>query len=154
MQLLLFVALVVGPYLAARLLGRNGDAAGRLGIALVFFLGALGHFVMAEPMSHMIPPQVPYRYEITLASGVLEAALGVAAAMNLWPGRLGWVLVAFFVLVFPLNVYAAIERVPFGGHEAGPQYLLIRTPLQMLFIGWTYRFFLRREPQNTPRGVI
>jgi uncharacterized membrane protein len=36
----------------------------------------------------------------------------------------------------PVNVYSAIQRVPFGGHEVGPAYLLIRVPFQLLLIWW------------------
>ena len=34
----------------------------------------------------------------------------------------------------PANVHAAIQHVAIGGHEAGPVYLLIRLPLQLIVI--------------------
>jgi uncharacterized membrane protein len=40
-------------------------------------------------------------------------------------------------------VYAAINRVEMGGHGAGPMYLLVRAPFQLLLIGWAYWFAVR-----------
>jgi hypothetical protein len=40
--------------------------------------------------------------------------------------------------VLPSNVYAAFNYVPFGGHDHGPVYLLVRIPFQFLLIGWIY----------------
>ena len=74
MMVPLFAAITVGPYYLARAMGLRTDVVGRIGIALVLFLGALGHFVETEPMSQMIPPFVPFRREITLWSRVLELA--------------------------------------------------------------------------------
>ncbi|HEY3862429.1 MAG TPA: hypothetical protein VGO59_11115 [Verrucomicrobiae bacterium] len=50
----------------------------------------------------------------------------------------GIALCVFLILVFPSNVYAAMKRLDFGGHGAGPPYLLVRVPLQIFLIGWIY----------------
>lgn len=52
-------------------------------------------------------------------------------------------LIAFLILVFPANIYAALNRVDMGGHEWGPMYLLARVPLRLLLIGWAYWFAVR-----------
>jgi hypothetical protein len=36
------------------------------------------------------------------------------------------------------HIYSAINRVEFGGHGAGPAYLLVRIPFQLFVIWWTY----------------
>jgi uncharacterized membrane protein len=40
--------------------------------------------------------------------------------------------------VLPANVYAAYNRIAFGGHEAGPAYLLARIPFQLFVMWWVY----------------
>lgn len=65
----------------------------------------------------------------------------------------GACLVAMLVAVLPSNIYSAFAHVPFGGHDAGPVYLLVRIPFQILLIGWVYKATgqgwlraLRRQP--------
>jgi uncharacterized membrane protein len=48
------------------------------------------------------------------------------------------------VLFFPANIYAAINRIPMGGHELGPVYLLVRAPLQVMILFWVYWFTIRQ----------
>jgi uncharacterized membrane protein len=71
-------------------------------------------------------------------TGVLEF-LGAA---GVWiPGltRLaGLLLILMLIGVLPSNIYSAINRVDFGGHGAGPAYLLVRIPFQLFVIWWTY----------------
>jgi uncharacterized membrane protein len=40
--------------------------------------------------------------------------------------------------LLPANIYSAFHRVDFGGHGAGPAYLLVRVPFQIFAIWWTY----------------
>jgi len=56
----------------------------------------------------------------------------------------GWCIIIYLIAIFPSNIYAAVQRIPFGGHSIGPRYLLVRLPLQGLLIGWTYLFTVKR----------
>lgn len=131
------------PSLVALAAGGDVDWAGRLGLALVFAFAALGHFVKTDAMAEMIPPSVPQRRTMILVSGAFELALAIL--LLVWPQsrNVGLTIIGFLIAVFPSNVYAAIRRVEFGGHSAGPRYLLVRAPLQLLLIFWTYWFLLR-----------
>jgi uncharacterized membrane protein len=111
---------------------------GRYALALLFAFTGLGHFVQTQGMEKMIPPRVPARRAIVLASGVLEWALSGSLLVPRWVPWSGLAIVVFLVAVFPLNVYAAVRRVPYGGHEAGMKYLVPRAGLQLLFIAWAY----------------
>ena len=91
----------------------------------------------------MLPPSVPGREAIVYSTGVLEllAVIGLLVPRT-W--RLtGTLLIAFLVLVFPANVYAAFQSGEMGGGAMGPAYLLIRGPVQLLLIGWAYWFTVR-----------
>ncbi len=142
-QIAIIAGLLIVPSLVALALGSDVDSAGRLGLALVFAFGALGHFVKTDAMAEMIPPSVPQRRALIQVSGVFELVLTILVLA--WPkSRLvGLMIIGFLIAVFPSNVYAAVRRVDFGGHSAGPRYLLVRAPLQVLLVFWTYWFVLR-----------
>jgi len=86
----------------------------------------------------MVPPPIPYPVELIYITGVLE----LLGAIGVWiPGLLrltGFCLILMLLLLLPANIYSAVNRVDFGGHNLGPKYLLIRVPFQFLVIWWTY----------------
>jgi uncharacterized membrane protein len=136
-------ALLAMPLLTVSAFGGNTSLAGNIGLALVFAFTALGHFVKTEHLARMLPPSLPKRRALILVSGLFEAALAGAIVLFQRSLPVGIITIGFLILVFPCNIYAAIRRVDFGGHSAGPSYLLVRTPLQLLLILWTYWFMLR-----------
>ena len=125
----------------------DGDTrwAGRFGLALVFAFTALGHFVKTDAMTEMLPPSIQGRRALILASGILELLLAMLLLALPKSRFLGLSIIGFLIAIFPANVYAAVRRIPFGGHSAGPTYLLIRAPVQLLLIVWTYWFVVRGE---------
>jgi uncharacterized membrane protein len=113
---------------------------GRLSLALLFLVTGLGHFLQTEGMAAMLPPWIPARRLLIQASGLLEWALGAAVLVPAWAPWPGLAVVAFLVAIFPSNVYAALHRVPFGGHAQGPRYLIPRGVLQLVLIAWAWGF--------------
>jgi uncharacterized membrane protein len=77
------------------------------------------------------------------ATGVFELLAAVAILITPLSRDVGLAICAFLLLILPSNIYAAFQRVDFGGHAAGPMYLLVRIPLQLFLIGWVYWFALR-----------
>jgi uncharacterized membrane protein len=144
-QLAIICALLVVPWIVASAMGADIDWAGRFGLALVFAFTGLGHFVKTGAMSEMLPRSIPGRRALILASGIFELLLAVLLVA--WPKSplLGLTIIGFLIVIFPANVYAALQRIPFGGHSAGPSYLLLRAPVQLLLILWTYGFVVRGE---------
>ena len=136
------IGLLTGPYFVARTLGKRVDRAARLGLALVFGFTALGHFVKTDAMAEMLPPSVPKRRAMIWISGLFEACLAVFVLVCSKRSWVGLTIIGFLIAIFPSNIYSAIRRVEFGGHAAGPQYLIVRASLQLLLILWTYRFAL------------
>jgi uncharacterized membrane protein len=74
-------------------------------VALLGVAGA-GHLVAGEAFRAQVPPWMPWPEAVILVSGLVELAL--AAALALAPRHrrpaVGWVVGAFFVVVFPGNV--------------------------------------------------
>jgi uncharacterized membrane protein len=142
-QIVIIVGLLVVPSLVALVTVSSVDWAGHLGLALVFTFAALGHFVRTDAMAQMIPASVPHRRGLIQISGVFELAMAIVVLARPDSRLVGLVMIGFLVAVFPANVYAAMRRVEFGGHSAGPRYLIVRAPLQLLLILWVYWFVLR-----------
>lgn len=145
MQLLFLLLLLVAPYLILTLAGRliSGlklapAARARVGLTLFFLFTGLGHFIRTEEMAEMVPPPTPHRVGLIYITGVLE----LLGAVGVWVPRLmkltGLCLVLMLMSLLPANIYSAVQRVDFGGHGAGPAYLLVRVPFQLFVIWWTY----------------
>jgi uncharacterized membrane protein len=110
---------------------------------------SVGHFIQTAPMALMLPPWVPARVPLIYATGVLELAIAVGFFVPRTRRLAGWAAAAVLVLFLPANVYAALNHVPMGGHAWGPQYLLIRIPVQIMILLWVYWFAIR--PPNPAR---
>jgi uncharacterized membrane protein len=121
---------------------------GNVAMAVMLFFTAVGHFIFAEGMSNMLPEEVPGRKLIVLMTGILEAAAGVGLLVSKLRRITGMLLIAFFLLVLPANIHAALNHIDIETGEptgAGPKYLWFRIPLQLFFIGWVYWFSVLRR---------
>jgi uncharacterized membrane protein len=86
---------------------------------------------------------VPQRLALVHATGVLEIAIALGLFLRRWRTLSAWAAALVLVAFFPANVYAAFQHAPMGGHAWGPAYLLVRAPLQLVLLGWTWWFLLR-----------
>ena len=153
---LIMLAILSIPLLLTKLWGKPGQtaAAAAVGLGLLFLFTASGHFTQTTAMIAMLPSWVPWRREIVLATGVLEAltALGLLVPATRRPA--GWAALAMLVGFFPANVYAAVNHTGMGGHVSGPEYLLVRAPLQAVLIAWTYWLVLRPRSVLAPAAAL
>lgn len=145
MTLIFLLLLLVGPYLVLTLVGRRlprlriaPSKRARVGLSLFFLVTASQHFINTQGMAAMIPPSLPYPIEIIYLTGIFE----LLGAIGVWIPNLvrltGLLLILMLVAVLPANIYSAINRVDFGGHDAGAAYLLVRVPFQLFVMWWTY----------------
>lgn len=145
MILIALIAILTGSYAVLAVTAPHMDdkRRGRISLALLFLFTGLGHFVNPEPMAAMLPPWLPGRVPIIYITGVLEWAAAIGLLVPRYARAAGLCLVAFLVAVFPANVFAALNYVGMGGHEAGPAYLFVRAPFQLGLMWWTYHFAVR-----------
>jgi len=145
MTLIFLLLLLIAPYLILTLIQRLATGftlapskRARVGLSLFFIFTSVGHFARGEEMADMIPASVPYRVGVVYLTGVFE----LLGAIGVWvPGLVrltGLLLILMLICFLPANIYSAINRVDFGGHGAGPAYLLLRVPFQLFVIWWTY----------------
>lgn len=142
-NILIMAAVLVLAFALAETIPATRAEAGRIGIAAVFCLTAIGHFAKPDEMMQMLPEVIPARRTLVLLSGLFEAGLAGGFLFQATARLTASVAVLFLIAVLPLNIYSALNRVKFGGHSAGPKYLLARVPLQGFLIGWIWWFCLR-----------
>ena len=121
----------------------NFDVAlsGRIAMAIMLVFTSVAHFVFSKGMEMMIPPFVPYKKAMVYFTGIIEISAAVGLLIAEIRILTAWLLILFFILLLPANIYAAINRVDYqkGTFEgSGVNYLWFRVPLQILFIVWTY----------------
>lgn len=136
--MLFVIVLIIGTALAAALVGarRSARSAARAGLAIAMVVAGVSHWLNPVPFLQHLPPWVPAAEALILATGVLEVLLGLALLLRPpWRRRVGLALAAFFVAVFPANVYVAVAGVEVDGLPGG-WYPWLRLPLQVLFVAW------------------
>lgn len=106
-----------------------------LGAALIF--AGISHFVRADEFLAQVPPWMPLPEATVAVSGVFEILLGVAlvVAPQRWRAGVGWIAAAFFIVIFPGNIWQFLEaRDAFGLESDAAR--LIRLLFQPVLVVW------------------
>jgi uncharacterized membrane protein len=122
------------------------NLSGRIAMSLMLLLTSFGHFKFSKGMAMMMPPFIPAKKQLVLLTGYLEIAAAICLLIPAVIKITGILLMAFFVLILPANIYAASKKVDLekADHSGqGKNYLWFRIPLQLLFIGWVYWFAVK-----------
>ena len=142
----LIILIVVTLVLASIRRFRPWPLALRGGVAAMFTATGIAHFVgiRAELVS-MVPPALPAPGLLVTLTGILELAGAVGV---LWPRTTTWAaggLSALLVVMFPANVYAAVNHLLPEWHSQ----LVPRTVMQVVFLAATLTVFVhaRRSDQ-------
>lgn len=105
-------------------------------LAAFMLVAGVGHLVATDSFLGQVPTWLPHRTPIVWVSGVVE--IGFALALVLLPTRrrqVGWALAAFFVLIFPGNLYQAIAGTSAFGLDT-PAARWARLAFQPVLIVW------------------
>lgn len=147
--LIILLSVFTISILATKIFRGNIDFAlsGRIALSVMLVFTAISHFAFTQGMAMMLPSFIPYKTEVVYLTGIIE----IMAAIGLFIPSLrmltGWLLIAFFILILPANIYAAIKQVDLQNatyNGKGLQYLWFRIPLQILFIAWTFFSALKK----------
>lgn len=122
-------------------------------LAAMFLFTGITHFtnVKLEYLA-MIPPPIPRELWIIHLTGVLEiaGALGLLIPGTRKFAGIGLALLLF--LMFPANLYAAVNEIPFRGRPATN--LWLRVPVQVVFVSllvWVSGTGRRPQSITSPR---
>lgn len=135
-----FVILLIFNYMT--------DASGlipssNIAMCVMLCFTAIGHFKFTKGMEMMIPQPIPYKRVLVYVTGILEVVLGNLLLFEEFRRAAGVVLVIFFMLMLPANIYAATNRVNYekASYDGkGVGYLWFRIPMQVFLILWVWYF--------------
>ncbi len=108
---------------------------------------AIGHFAFSKGMALMIPDFIPFKKQVVYITGLFEIVAAIGLLVDGYQRITGWLLIAFFILILPANINAAIKKIDYQkGTTNGPgvKYLWFRVPLQLLFMSWVYFFAIHQ----------
>lgn len=114
---------------------------GRIAMSAMLVFTAIAHFAFTKGMVMMLPVFIPFKTETVYFNGIIEIAAAIGLFIPNFRIVTAWLLIAFFILILPANIYAAIKHIDYqkGTFDGnGPNYLWFRVPLQILFIIWVY----------------
>lgn len=114
---------------------------GRIAMSGMLIFTAVAHFAFTKGMAMMLPGFIPYKTQIVYLTGILELLAAIGLFIPSCRVTIAWLLIVFFILILPANIYAAIRQIDyqkanFAGN--GMNYLGFRIPLQMVLIVWVY----------------
>jgi uncharacterized membrane protein len=114
---------------------------GRIAMSAMLIFTAVAHFAFTKGMAMMLPNFIPFKTATVYLTGIIEIAAAIGLFIPNFRTVTAWLLIAFFILILPANIYAAIKHIDYqkGNFEGnGLTYLWFRVPLQILFITWVY----------------
>jgi uncharacterized membrane protein len=112
-----------------------------IAMSAMLLFTASGHFAYSRGMMLMIPAFIPFRLALVYITGIIEIVAAIGLQMASVRNLTAVLLIIFFILVLPANIYAAAKHIDYQtGKEDGKtlHYLWFRIPLQILFIIWTW----------------
>lgn len=108
----------------------------RLALAAVLFIAGVGHFVLLDEFRAQVPPWMPAPEAVVIISGIVELALAVAlVALPRWRAQVGWIVAAFFVVVFPGNISQFVTQTDGFGLDSDAA-RAIRLLFQPVLVVW------------------
>jgi uncharacterized membrane protein len=146
---------LLSSWLTLGLLGRLGVSgldssarAGRAALAVMFVFTGSTHFSsMRHDYLAMLPAMLPRHMALIYVTGVLEIAGGVGLLVPSTRRLAGVGLAMLLLAMFPANVFAALNGVPFRGEP--PMSLWLRAPIQLAFVLGVWWSAIRPVPQNS-----
>jgi uncharacterized membrane protein len=109
--------------------------------AAIFIAAGFLHWVRPVPFVKIMPPYLPWPWELVYISGVFEIVLGVLLLVPKCQVLAAWGLIALLIAVFPANLHMAWHAADYPQFPAA--LIWLRLPLQGVLIAWAY-WFTRR----------
>ncbi len=135
----------------------NKNITGR-GLGILLIVAGLGHFLAPQGLDNIVPPALPFEPRLwTYLSGVAELVIGVMLLVPLERKAFGvsvrllgvWSAFALFILVYPANIYMAIDWLDRPMPE--PLVAIARLPLQFGLFYWC--FVLHKKLRSQTKDV-
>ena len=127
---------------------------GRWLLAGVLLFAGVGHFRNSGEFLAQVPPWMPWPEAVVAVSGVIEIALGMALLLlPRYRVGVGWVVAAFFVIIFPGNISQFLTGTAAFGldSDAARAIRLLFQPVLVVWALWcTGAWRAWRQRRHTP----
>ncbi len=115
-----------------------------------YILNGLNHFLNADAYIAIMPAYLPWHSQLVALSGVAEIAVGAGVLIRATTVTAAWGIILLLILIFPANLYVAMNGLPYVGDEPSIVLNWVRLPFQLVLIGWAYWY----TKPTTPVPVI
>ena len=116
--------------------------------AVAIIVVGITHFIVPEQYARIVPPQLPYPFELIYISGFFEILGGIGLVIPFVSVAAAWGLIALYIAVFPANINMAVNSIPIDGIPHIPLLYWARLPFQAVLIAWAYWY--TRKPESQP----
>ena len=116
--------------------------------AVAIIVVGITHFIVPEQYARIVPPQLPYPFELVYISGFFEILGGIGLVIPFVSVAAAWGLIALYIAVFPANINMAVNSIPIDGIPHIPWLYWARLPFQAVLIAWAYWY--TRKPKSQP----
>jgi uncharacterized membrane protein len=131
---------------------------GRLVLGLFLIFASIGHFISADEFLAQVPPWMPAPELVVLVSGIVELLLGIALIFfpRKWRPIVGCVTAAFFVIIFPGNLWQYFEARDAFGLDSDTARLirLLLQPVLVLWALWATGAFTAWRKKPAPNAPV
>lgn len=105
-------------------------------MGIFYIIVGIKHFQDPSWFVQIVPPILPYKYELVYISGFFEVFLGILLMIPRFQSIAAKGLIALLICVYPANIYLAQTN----GVAMGISPLIAwgRLPFQFVFIGLAY----------------
>jgi uncharacterized membrane protein len=110
----------------------------RIFLSIALIIVGITHFIRPEQYARIVPPQLPYPFELVYISGFFEVLGGVGLLIPSVSVAAAWGIIALFIAVFPANINQAINSIPIDGIPHHPLLYWFRLPFQAVLIAWAW----------------
>src|SRR5690606_26653880 len=83
----------------------------RIAMTAMLITTGIAHFVYTKGMAIMLPDFIPYKTGIIYGTGIIEIFAAIGILVPKYQRLTGWLLILFFILILPTNIYSAIKQV-------------------------------------------
>lgn len=125
----------------------------RVFLATSLIIVGTAHFIKSEQFVRIVPPQLPYPYELVYISGFFEILGGVGLLIPLVSVTAAWGIVALFIAVFPANINQAVNSISLEGVPDHPWLYWARLPFQAVLITWAWWYTKKSPNSSRSRGI-
>ena len=111
----------------------------RWALAAVLLVAGIGHFALLSEFRAQVPPWMPAPTAVIVVSGIVELALAVAlVALPKRRAQVGWVVAAFFIIIFPGNISQFVTQTSGFGldTDAARAIRLLFQPVLVIWALW------------------